>query len=638
MARDTGPVTSVEGDFEAFVIARFAELDAVAAVTTGEPVDAVELTAAGLAAVADRWAELNAAGTPTSSARTTVLTRSLTAVRSTEPRTTTHHLTLDDGQDDHDGHDGHDGEASATRSALTAVLLAAPATARAALAAGHFWDETPALVAACARVDTDTIVAELDALMQAMSSAHATALGRDADELGWALPAAVADTLEHLADTSPVSDPVALVATARARATRRRRTHAGAFVAAAVLTVVVAAAVALAWPNPVPGIAAPTLPPEAPQWSAISSWAPRGNLVGDPAVTALAAARAGDPDARLLFAGTVGDTTVVLMTGTPTQTQPAVVLDPRVVPGPDIAPPHLSLWAAPAHRGPAALAPTRIEGDDSARSSDVVALSIEQDAAGAPPVVLVLTRPTVTEGFARTGARPDPDGRIRTLVQSLTLTGGVAMFTQNPGYPTTIAVAGFTGPPAGVVTDDDRLPERGSADDLATAQRTLLAAVAGYPVGALDTPAARDAVVDIPNPDAGILGADPGDVHVTIVSTVTADGGWVRTSRLSATSEDSGGQNMELLAAVPASDHSHALLPVGDMRRPTFVALAPDAATAQLVTTDGHLRDSATVKDGLAILTSTQDPITATFRLRLLAPDGHTVYDDVPPTGTELLG
>ena len=127
------------------------------------------------------------------------------------------------------------------------------------------------------------------------------------------------------------------------------------------------------------------------------------------------------------------------------------------------------------------------------------------------------------------------------------------------------------------------------------------------------------------------------DRHVTVVSTVTADGGWVRTSRLSATSEDSGGQNMEVLAAVPASDHSHALLPVGDRRRPTVVALAPDAATAQLVTTDGHLRDSATVKDGLAILTSTQDPITATFRLRLLAPDGHIVYDDVPPTGLELL-
>ena len=632
MARDTGPVTRVEGDFEAFVTARFAELDAVAAVTTGEPVDAVELTAAGLADVADRWAELTAAGTPTSAARTAVLTRSLTAVRGTEPSTTGHHLTLDDGHDD-----GRDGEASATRSALTAVLLAAPATARAALAAGHFWDETPALVAACARVDTDRVVAERDALMQALSSAHATALGRDDDELGWALPAAVADALEHLAETSPVSDPVALVATARARATSRRRTRAGAFVATAVLTVAVAAAVALAWPNPGPGIAAPALPPDAPQWSSITSWAPRGHLAGDPAVTALAAARAGDPDARLLFAGTVGDTTVMLMTGTPTQTQPAGVLDPRVVPGPDIAPLHLSLWTAPAHRGPAALAPTRIEGDDSARSSDVVALSIEQDAAGAPPVVLVLTRPTVTEGFARTGARPDPDGRIRTLVQPLKLTGGVAMFTQNPGYPTTIAVAGFTGPPAGVVTGDDRLPERGSADDLASAQRTLLAAVAGYPVGALDTPAARDTVVDIPNPDAGILGSDPGDVHVTIVSTVTADGGWVRTSRLSATSEDSGGQNMEHLAAVPASDHSHALLPVGDMRRPTFVALAPDAATAQLVTTDGHLRDSATVKDGLAILTSTQDPITATFRLRLLAPDGHVVYDDVPPTGTELL-
>src|SRR6188474_614898 len=121
MARDTGPVTRVEGDFEAFVIARFAELDAVAAVTTGEPVDAVELTAAGLADVADRWAELTAAGTPTSAARTAVLTRSLATVRSTEPSTTAHQLTR---HDSHDGHDGHDSDASATRSAVTAVLLA----------------------------------------------------------------------------------------------------------------------------------------------------------------------------------------------------------------------------------------------------------------------------------------------------------------------------------------------------------------------------------------------------------------------------------------------------------------------------------------------------------------------------------
>ena len=604
-SRDTGPVTAVEGDFEAFVTARFAELDAVAAVTTAEPVAAAELTAGGLAAVADRWAELTAAGTPASAARTIVLTRSLTASRSSAPAVVSNRLTGDDG-----------GDGPATRSALAAVLLAAPATARAAVAVAHFWDETPALVAACARVDTDDVVAELDALTRALASAHATALGRSADELEWALPAAVADALEHLADTPPVSDPLALVTAARTRAARRRRTRAGATVVAVALAAAAAAA-ALAWPNPVPAIAVPTLPPDAQQWSSITRWAPRGRLAGDPAVSALAATRAGDPNAHLLFAGTVGDTTVMLMSG---------------------AQMHLSLWTAPARSGPAALAPSRIEGDDSARSSDVVALSIDQDAAGAPPVVLVMTRPTVTEGFARTGARPDPDGRIRTLVQPLTLSGGVAMFTQNPGYPTTIDVAGFTGPPAGVVTAGDLLPRRGSADDLATAQRTLLAGIAGYPVAALDTPSALDSVVDLPNPEANFLGADPGDVHVTVVSTVTTDGGWVRTSRLSATAEGSGWQAMEHLAAVPASDHAHALLRVGDMSRPTFVALAPDAATAQLITTDGRLRDTATVKGGLAVLSSTKDPATATFRLRLLAPDRHTVYDDVPPTGTELLG
>ena len=76
-------------------------------------------------------------------------------------------------------------------------------------------------------------------------------------------------------------------------------------------------------------------------------------------------------------------------------------------------------------------------------------------------------------------------------------------------------------------------------------------------------------------------------------------------------------------------------MPVGDRRQPTFVALAPDAATAVLVTATGQVRDTARVKDGMAVLTSTKDPTTTTFRLRLLAPDGHTLYDQAPPTGTE---
>ena len=44
------------------------------------------------------------------------------------------------------------------------------------------------------------------------------------------------------------------------------------------------------------------------------------------------------------------------------------------------------------------------------------------------------------------------------------------------------------------------------------------------------------------------------------------------------------------------------------------------------------MRDSATVHQGLATLASAEDPPGTTFRLRVLAPDGHVVYDAVPPT------
>jgi hypothetical protein len=173
-------------------------------------------------------------------------------------------------------------------------------------------------------------------------------------------------------------------------------------------------------------------------------------------------------------------------------------------------------------------------------------------------------------------------------------------------------------------------------EELAAAQRTLLAAVTGYPTDTLRTSSALDAVVDVPNPDTAMLGNDPGPVHVTITTTLTPAGGWARTARLSGTNPASGWRYLQRLAAVPSGEHFHALMPVGDRRQPTFVALAPDAATAVLVTTTGQVRDTTRITNGMAVLTSTQDPTTTTFRLRLLAADGHVIYDRVPPTGTEL--
>ena len=92
---------------------------------------------------------------------------------------------------------------------------------------------------------------------------------------------------------------------------------------------------------------------------------------------------------------------------------------------------------------------------------------------------------------------------------------------------------------------------------------------------------------------------------------------------------------MEELVALPADDHTYALLPVS-LTGAKFVALAGQAATAQLVTTDGKVRDTAPVKDGMALLGTTLDPATTTFKLRLLAHDGRTLYDQVPPIGNSL--
>jgi hypothetical protein len=623
-------VSGVPGDFDDFVAARWRELHAVATVTAGDPHAAARQTASALALLGRRWEATTDAGTPTATARAAVLTAALTAAGRGGgiPQTPSKGAELEpDGS---------------TRAALAAVLSAAAPTARAALAVRHWWHEPPALVAACSATDLATVAAELTTLERELAAAHAAALGRDEAEVGWALAAAVADTLEQAVDDAPVADPVAVVAAARTRGTRRRTRLA---VLGAGLVIAVAAATALAWPGP--GTPAERgIAPDDPTWAAVSSWAPRGSLVGDPTVTSIAAAaRAADPVARLLYAGPVGDTIALVMTGTtPTDpTLPAGVPGPALGEGFDGQQSFLRLWTAPARLGTGRLGLARIDGEPTARTGALVALAVEQDTAGAAPAVLVLTRPTVTDAFVTTGVLPQPDGSVLPVVHGLALTEGVATFTpRGAGFSPLIAAAGYQGPPAGAVRNDVLLPSTGAATELADAQRTLLAGVTGHPADSLETTSVLEAVVPASAIDPHYVGTYPDFVgtraeplSVTVVTTITPDGGRVRTSRLAGADADAPWTYLERLSAVPATDpHALLLLPSGD--HPGFVATAPDGATAQLLTRDGHVRDSATVRGGLATLASTVDPPGTTFRLRVLAPDGHVVYDAVPPLPVEL--
>ena len=117
-----------------------------------------------------------------------------------------------------------------------------------------------------------------------------------------------------------------------------------------------------------------------------------------------------------------------------------------------------------ASHGPAALAATPIEGDDTARTPDVVALSIDQYAVGAPPVILVMTRPAITSASIIVGTLPQPDGSILPVVRELPLTNGIASYPVQPdAFTPQLAVNNFHGPPAGIGPDRSQLPGHGPA-------------------------------------------------------------------------------------------------------------------------------------------------------------------------------
>ena len=412
----------------------------------------------------------------------------------------------------------------------------------------------------------------------------------------------------------------------------------------------VGAATALAWPGP--GATAPAAPPvparNDPSWAAVTSWYPRGPLVDDPTVASIAtSARRADPTARLLYAGRVGDTLAVVMTGASPgdPNLPAGVPGPALGEGFDGEQSFLRLWTAAARLGPASLAPTTIDGEPTTRTGDLVALSVDQHTAGAPPTVLVLTRPTITDGYVITGALPQPDGSVRPVAEDLLLVDGVATFAPTRvGFTPEIGLAGYRGVPAGALTNSFLLPPSGPAEELAVAQSILVSGVTGNRPDSLATASVLEAVVPASavDPDyvgtyPDFVGTHPQPLRVTVVTTTTRDGARVRTSRLAGSTDDAPWTYLERLAAVPAGD-PHALLLLPSGKHAGFVAIAPDGATAELVTEDGRVRDSATISQGLATLSSAEDPPGAAFRLRVRAPDGHVVYDAVPPQPVELLG
>src|SRR6187551_2478654 len=73
VSRDTGRVSAVPEDFDAFVTARWRELYAVATLTTGDPGRGAAATASALASLGGRWTQTTDSGAPTAAAHAAVL-------------------------------------------------------------------------------------------------------------------------------------------------------------------------------------------------------------------------------------------------------------------------------------------------------------------------------------------------------------------------------------------------------------------------------------------------------------------------------------------------------------------------------------------------------------------------------------
>ncbi|MGG5260297.1 hypothetical protein [Phycicoccus avicenniae] len=391
-------------DADAFVAARWSDLEAVALVATLDEGAAREATTAALAALRRRWAEVLEEGSPTTAARRAVLER-VAPAPSRGPgrgRRPVPAPALPDALPPLDPDDA----------ALLPALTAETPEVRAALAADVVWDQPPAETAALLR--RPDLPAAVEAARERLLTAHRAA--RAVQGLGPADHALDPDLtdLVHALGTGRGDPPEpASVVEQRVRRVRRRSVLLGGGVAAA--------GGALAWwqlapdgsapaataPRPVPSRTTPG--PDSPVWASTALWPPRGVLASDLGVQALVAR--GAPGSRILLADDVAGVRTVLAANLAAMGVEDVGTEVR-------------LWAgalgAPAEQLieiPMSL--TTVYG-----VADFVAVGVPHPTGA---LVLVLARPDAPPAELSLFARPAPSGDVEREWEDLPLQDGVAV-------------------------------------------------------------------------------------------------------------------------------------------------------------------------------------------------------------------
>ncbi len=552
---------TTEEDFGGFVAARWADLEAVAAVATLDPQRAREATTAALVALRSRWAAALEEGAPTAAARRELLARLAPPSRRPsgvppEPSPLAREAAEDPGD--------------AVPAALFDCLAGETLLVRAALAARSIWDASPVEVATLAGPAGTDLVADVGTATGRLLGAHRTA--RADDGLGPAdhrLEEDLANLVHRVAGTAPEPpDPSALVVERRRRVRRRSLVVGGAVVAAAGVAgwAAVARSTGTSTAGATPSRTPTPAGPDDPAWATTARWPPRGGLRTDYGVQALVVRAT--PEARLLYADDVHGVRVVVVAS------PLEGLPPGDGTG-------LRAWTAPAGTPAEQLVEMSLAYPGIFGADDVVALGVPRPSGA---VVLALTRPVVDSAELSVHVRPTPAGEIERDWTSVPLEAGVGalLLESAPGSATRFRCGTYDGPLPRPQAWDVQWDTEGVRVE---SVRRQIAAALGVPVGRITTDVLRAVV-----PPRGTDSADPVTAETTTAELVTArtpEGAVVRTILVSTASQGSSSWFGAEPTVVPAADAAApAVFPMADPSGTrAYVVVVPGAgATVRLTT------------------------------------------------------
>ncbi|MEO7421070.1 MAG: hypothetical protein ABIU87_01585 [Ornithinibacter sp.] len=622
---------TVEDDFAAFVAARWAELEALALVTTLDPVTARDATTRALGRLRGAWADAVADGTPTLQTRRAVLERSIQVAGGAESRGpgASRPRPGSSGRDvigvGFGGGVGVERDEAVT-DALWHCLSRTTASGRAVLACALVCDLDTGETAHLLGMPVSDTEGHDRSLRSRLAAAHDS--GRESSGLApaqWLLQDDLRSLVDDLIEDTPEPpDPAGLVA-AEAAGVRRRTLVLGG-------TAVVATATA-AWFLTRPGtekqlgpsVAAATGSSEA-DWASTKTWPARGALAADVGVQGLILTRTSG-GSRLLFADDVGDRRIVLA---------APIGIPNDPVGTQVRAWQGARGALPDTMEELELPLSYIDG-----VGDVLAAHLPQQSGSA---LVVLSRPSVTRAEVSRFVSPTPAGTVAREWFTLQLERGIgidlSMLDVSPAMR--LKVSDYDGPPASPSDPWIDISLSDGLDRVTEATSAFAANATGLPRDAVVSTVVTDTIAPGSILDPEALSATGGDGRVVVVTTRTPAGAVLRTVLAIDDGRTAGTQILEMVSVLPAerADAPVVLRLYGsgpDTGR--FLVVAPGGARAQLLATSPNAYPVSKVtpfKGDTAVVSVINADDAPAFTLIVRDAKGRKTYDGVAPTGADL--